>query len=106
MNTTNSERSCPVAGIGVFKERLDVCPMPEGETFALTNDQEGIDELLERLKQILTHKGLCALMGVAPFNRDSGTLRGKRKVWSGRAQVRAALYMGALVATRCNPVIE
>jgi transposase len=48
----------------------------------------------------------CALVGVAPFNRDSGTFRGKRQVWGGRAPVRAALYMGALVATRHNPVIR
>jgi transposase len=38
--------------------------------------------------------------------RDSGTLRGKRLVWGGRAPVRAALYMAALVATRRNPVIR
>ena len=49
---------------------------------------------------------IAALVGVAPFNRDSGTLRGKRKVWGGRAQVRAALYMAALVATRFNPVLR
>ena len=47
-----------------------------------------------------------ALVGVAPFSRDSGTLRGKRTVWGGRARVRAALYMGALVASRFNPVIR
>ena len=54
----------------------------------------------------LPHKRLSALVGVAPFNRDSGTLRGKREVWGGRAPVRAALYMGALVATRYNPAIR
>ena len=43
---------------------------------------------------------------MAPFNRDSGTLRGKRTVWSGRARVRTALYMGAMVASRFNPVIR
>ena len=47
-----------------------------------------------------------ALVGVAPFNRDSGTLRGKRAVWGGRARVRATLYMGAMVASRHNPVIR
>ena len=46
------------------------------------------------------------MVGVAPFNRDSGTMRGKRIVWGGRAQVRAALYMGTLAATRHNPVIK
>ena len=49
---------------------------------------------------------IAALVGVAPFNRDSGNLRGKRKVWGGRSQVRAALYMAALVATRYNPVLR
>ncbi len=51
-------------------------------------------------------KPLAALIGVAPFNRDSGTLRGRRTVYGGRAEVRAVLYMGALVATRHNPVIK
>ena len=54
----------------------------------------------------LTHKQVAALVGVAPLNRDSGTWRGRRMVWGGRAPVRAALYMSALVATRCNPVIR
>ena len=44
------------------------------------------------------------MLGVAPFNRDSGTLRGRRTVYGGRAEVRAVLYRGALVATRHNPV--
>ena len=54
----------------------------------------------------LNRKQIAALVGVAPFNRDSGTLRGRRTVWGGRARVRAVLYMGALVAARCNPVIR
>jgi transposase len=43
---------------------------------------------------------------VAPLNRDSGTLRSRRSTWGGRASVRRALYMSALVATRHNPVIH
>ena len=54
----------------------------------------------------LDRRQIAALVGVAPFNRDSGTLRGKRTVWGGRARVRAALYMGALTASRFNPVIR
>ena len=54
----------------------------------------------------LNRRQVAALVGVAPFNRDSGTLRGKRTVWGGRARVRAALYMGALVASRFNPLIR
>ena len=54
----------------------------------------------------LDRKKIAALVGVAPFNRDSGTLRGKRTVWGGRANVRAALYMAALVASRHNPTLR
>jgi transposase len=64
--------------------------------------------LLAELPELgtLPRRRLCALVGVAPFNRDSGTFRGKREVWGGRAPVRAALYMGALVATRHNPILK
>jgi transposase len=54
----------------------------------------------------LDRKRIAALVGVAPFNRDSGTQQGKRAVWGGRAPVRAVLYMATLVATRRNPVIR
>ncbi len=54
----------------------------------------------------LNRRQIAALVGVAPFNRDSGMLRGRRTVWGGRADVRGALYMGTLVATRYNPVIR
>ena len=54
----------------------------------------------------LDRKKIAALVGVAPFNRDSGTMRGRRSIWGGRAQVRCILYMAALSATRYNPVIK
>lgn len=54
----------------------------------------------------LDRKQIAALVGLAPLNRDSGLLRGKRRVWGGRARVRAALYMATLVATRHNTVIK
>jgi transposase len=54
----------------------------------------------------LNRKQMAPLIGVAPFNRESGGYRGKRRIWGGRARVRAVLYMGALVATRHNPVIK
>ena len=64
--------------------------------------------LLAHLPELgtLDRRQIAALVGVAPFNRDSGTLRGKRTVWGGRARVRAVLYMGALVASRCNTIIR
>lgn len=64
--------------------------------------------LLAELPELgtLNRKQIAALAGVAPFNRDSGKLRGKRAVWGGRAKVRVVLYMGTLVATRRNDVIR
>jgi transposase len=54
----------------------------------------------------LSRQRIAALVGVAPFNRDSGTLRGRRTIWGGRAAVRATLYMSALVAVRHNPALK
>jgi transposase len=54
----------------------------------------------------LSCQRLAALVGVAPFNRDRGTLRGSRTIWGGRAPVRATLYMSTLVAVRYNPVLK
>ncbi len=64
--------------------------------------------LLAELPELgrLSHGQVAALVGVAPLNRDSGTLRGRRAVWGGRQAVRTALYMGTLRATRCHPAIR
>jgi transposase len=64
--------------------------------------------LLAELPELgrLSHGQISALVGVAPLNRDSGRLRGRRAVWGGRRAVRTALYMGTLRATRCNPPIQ
>jgi transposase len=64
--------------------------------------------LLAELPELgtLDRKQISALVGVAPFSRDSGSLKGRRSIWGGRAPVRCALYMATLVATRRNPVIR
>lgn len=64
--------------------------------------------LLAELPELggLNRKQIASLVGIAPLNRDSGTLRGRRAIWGGRASVRAALYMAALVASRRNSVIS
>jgi len=64
--------------------------------------------LLAELPELgtLDRKQISALVGVAPFNRDSGSLKGRRSIWGGRAPVRCALYMATLVATRRNSVIR
>jgi transposase len=54
----------------------------------------------------LERRKLAALVGVAPFNCDSGTLHGKRRCWGGRAELRSVLYMATLNALRFNPVIR
>jgi transposase len=55
---------------------------------------------------VLNRQEIAALIGVAPLNRDSGTVRGKRAVWGGRAHVRAVLYMSTLASVRHNPVLK
>ena len=64
--------------------------------------------LLSQLPELgtLSRRQIAALVGVAPFNHDSGMMRGKRQIWGGRARLRAVLYMGAMVASRFNPVIR
>jgi transposase len=54
----------------------------------------------------LDRRAIAALVGVAPFNCDSGQLRGQRHIWGGRAAVRGALYMAALTASRYNVVMR
>jgi transposase len=54
----------------------------------------------------LNRREIASLTGVAPFNRDSGKLRGKRRIRGGRAQSRTALFLSAMVATRFNPDIK
>lgn len=54
----------------------------------------------------LSRREISALVGVCPYSRDSGSFRGRRTIWGGRARVRAALYMAAIVASRHNPVIK
>lgn len=64
--------------------------------------------LLAELPELgtVSNKRIATLVGVAPLNRDSGTLRGKRAIWGGRGRVRAALYMAAIVAIRYNEPLK
>lgn len=63
--------------------------------------------LLAELPELgtLDRRAIAALVGVAPFNCDSGQFRGRRRIWGGRSSVRKALYMAALVAARHNPLL-
>ena len=86
----------------VWREQQDLlCSVPGvGPVLSFT--------LLADLPELgtLNRRKIASLVGVAPLNRDSGTLRGKRTVWGGRATVRATLYMAALAASRWNPVVR
>ncbi|HEY6288256.1 MAG TPA: IS110 family transposase, partial [Nitrospiraceae bacterium] len=86
----------------VWREKDDLCRTVPGVGPGLART------LIVDLPELgtLNREQIAALVGVAPLNRDSGTLRGKRTVWGGRAPVRAALYMAALVASRCNTIIR
>ncbi len=86
----------------VWREKEELLRSVPGISPVLTST------LLANLPELgtLTHKQIVALVGVAPLNRDSGTLRGRRTVWGGRARVRTALYMATIVAARFNPVIR
>jgi len=92
----------PIQDSPVWREKDDLLRSVPGVGPVLTTT------VLANLPELgtLTNKQIAALVGVAPLNRDSGTLHGKRMVWGGRAQVRATLYMAAIVATRYNPVIK
>ena len=82
----SEDRMRAVPGIGPVSSRTLLAELPELGT--------------------LDRKQIAALAGIAPFNRDSGSFKGRRSIWGGRAPVRCALYMATLVATTCNPVIR
>jgi transposase len=78
----------------------------------LLHSTPGVGEVttatLARLPELgrLDRKKIAALVGVAPFNRDSGQFKGKRAIWGGLGDVRAVLYMSTLVAVRRNPSLR
>lgn len=83
--SSKAQKLTAVAGVGPRTAALLLAQMPElGE---------------------LNRREVAALAGLAPFNRDSGSTRGKRAIFGGRRAVRSGLYMAALVATRHNPIL-
>ncbi|GAF72826.1 unnamed protein product, partial [marine sediment metagenome] len=98
----NEELRCSVEESPIWREKDNLLQSAPGVGPVLSAT------LLAELPELgtLNRRQVAALVGVAPLNRDSGTLRGKRTIWGGRAPVRTALYMATLVATRFNPVIR
>lgn len=82
-------------------------------TYAILTSVPGIGDgvaytLLGELPELgqLNHKQIAALTGLAPFNRDSGSMKGKRRIRGGRAPIRTMLYMAMLCAIQHNPVMK
>jgi transposase len=95
-----------------LKGKIEESPV-QREKYELLKSVPGVgpnlaSTLLIELPELgdLNRKQLAALVGIAPINHDSGNMRGKRRIWGGRPQVRTALYMATLVATRFNPIIK
>ena len=91
-----------IKGSPIFREKAELLTSVPGVGPAVSR------ALLADLPELgsLDGKKIAALVGVAPMNRDSGTMHGRRGVWGGRARVRSALYMAALVGSRRNPVLR
>ena len=102
MDDTDKELAQNISDNPEWQKKRDLLQSTPGVGPVLaTTLLAGLPELGE-----LNRREIGALIGVAPLNRDSGTWRGKRAVWGGRATCRAALYMAALAATKHNPVIK
>jgi transposase len=91
-----------VAKLAHWRERRDILLSMPGVGAVVAHTL--IADLPELGK--LNHKQIAALTGVAPFNRDSGQLRGRRRIRGGRRTVRTVLYLGAMAAVRFNPVVK
>jgi transposase len=106
-----------------LEKRLSVFDDELGELIRNTPLWRGRDELLRSVPGVgkvlsstllaqlpelgmLNRKQIAALAGLAPFNRDSGSMRGSRCIWGGRAQVRRVLYMATVAGVRSNPTIR
>lgn len=97
---------------GQIAAQLDACPALAEDGRRLTT-VPGIGPtlsagLIARLPELgqLDHRRIASLAGLAPHARDSGTHRGKRHVWGGRADVRRTLYLAAFIASRCDPALR
>ena len=97
---TNIDAS--ICGSAVWKVRDDLLRSVPGVGKVLSS------MLIAEVPELgsLNRQQVAALIGVAPLNRDSGLMKGRRRVWGGRADVRKVLYMATLSAVRCNPVIR
>ena len=78
----------------------------DGIVFEMEHNAWDPNVLQDCLQYMLNRKQIAALAGLAPFNRDSGSMRVSRCIWGGRAQVRRLLYMATVAGVRSNPTIR
>lgn len=102
LRATESELGALIQASPVWREADDLLQSVPGVGTTTSRT------LLAALPELgtLGRRAIAKLVGVAPLNCDSGTYRGRRVIWGGRAAVRQVLYMAALVAQRCNPAIR
>jgi transposase len=102
LNGVNQDLSGALKASPVWCEKAEILTSAKGVGPVLTvTILAGLPEL-----GTLNRHEIAALVGTCPFNRDSGTMRGKRTIFGGRAEVRSVLHMATLAATRSNPVIK
>ena len=102
LDSVNGDLDGAIKASPVWREKEDILTSAKGVGSVLSTTLLcGLPEL-----GTLNRRQISALVGVCPFNRDSGTQRGRRTIFGGRADVRAVLYMGTLAAIRFNPVIK
>lgn len=102
LDDTDSEMKRLIRNSPVWRQKDDLLQSVKGVGL------QASAMLMARLPELgtLNRKQIASLVGLAPFNRDSGTLKGRRTIWGGRSDVRKVLYMAALVATRHNPTLK
>jgi len=102
IQNTDANTDDALKSSGIWREKIELLQSVPGiaRVISLT--------LIATLPELgtLNRRQICALAGVAPFNRDSGAMRGRRSIYGGRAVSRGALYMAALVGARHNPVLR
>jgi len=109
--------------IGTIDDEIQIIEAAIAELIRSDDDWQQKSEILESVPGVgdvtatsliaelpelghLNRQEISALVGLAPYNRDSGRFAGRRSIWGGRATVRAVLYMAALTARRCNSIIR
>ena len=102
LSSLDDELGTMIRDTPIWRERDDLLRSVPGVGTVLSRT------LIAHLPELgeLNRKQIAALAGLAPFNRDSGSLRGTRCIWGGRAEVRRVLYMATVAAIRSNPAIK